>query len=58
MATPRLMSARPYGVGSTPLELRSKRDTPSVRHSVQNLQFMELESVDAAVATHNAPYTV
>src|SRR5262249_10277886 len=29
-ATPRLMSAQPYGVGSTPLELRSKRDTPSV----------------------------
>jgi hypothetical protein len=25
-----------------------------LRHSEQNLQFMELESVDAVVATHNA----
>jgi hypothetical protein len=31
---------------------------PAPRHSEQNLQFMELESVDAVVARHNATYTV
>jgi hypothetical protein len=34
------------------------RHASGLRHFEQNLQFMELESVDAAVATHNAPYTV
>jgi hypothetical protein len=29
-----------------------------LRHSEQNLQFMELESVDAVIAMHNATYTV
>jgi hypothetical protein len=34
------------------------RHASGLRHSEQNLQFMELESVDTAVAAHNAPYTV
>jgi hypothetical protein len=29
-----------------------------LRHSEQNLQFMEVESVDAVIAMHNAAYTV
>jgi hypothetical protein len=34
------------------------RHASGLRHSKQNLQFMELEPVDAVVAMHNATYTV
>jgi hypothetical protein len=34
------------------------RPASGLRHSQQNLQFMELESVDAVVVMHNATYTV
>jgi hypothetical protein len=34
------------------------RHASGLRHSEQNLQFVELESVDAVVAMHNATYTV
>jgi hypothetical protein len=34
------------------------RHASGLRHSEQNLQFMELESVDAVIAMHNATYTV
>src|SRR5215510_15421566 len=84
-ATPRLMSAQPYGVGSTPpgaaIEERhakrvlhvgdcprdgglgnsklcgSLRHASGLRHSEQNVQLMELESVHAVVALHDCdPY--
>jgi hypothetical protein len=38
--------------------VRGLRHASGLRHSEQNLQFMELESVDAVVAMHNATYTV
>src|SRR6516225_6815793 len=34
------------------------RHASGLRHSEQNLQFMELESIDAVVAMHDATYTV
>jgi hypothetical protein len=34
------------------------RHASGLCHSEQNLQFMELESIDAVVAMHNATYTV
>src|SRR5215470_17238523 len=59
-ATPRLISAQPYGVGSTPLELRSKRDTPSVC-SMSEIALetagSEIASCAAAFAMHDCdPY--